>query len=163
MSQQLNVRTIIRVSLALCVSALGSGAQSPAPMATLDHTRFTRKVLVEGLNEPIQLEFDRRGRVYWIERPGAIRRLDEVTGKVDFIGTVPVALVGEAGLIGLLLDRDFETTHRIYLYYSAPGNVREMHLSRFTLNRKDSLDLGSEIVMMRWPHEVASRPNCRRP
>ena len=156
MSQQLNVRTIIRVSLALCVSALCSGAQSSAPMATLDHTRFTRKVLVEGLNEPIQLEFDRRGRVYWIERPGAIRRLDEATGKVDFIGTVPVALVGEAGLIGLLLDRDFETTHRIYVYYSAPGDVREMHLSRFTLNRKDSLDLGSEIVMMRWPHEVAS-------
>ena len=146
---------VIRVSLALCISALGSLAQSPAP-TTLDHTRFTRRVLVDGLNEPMQLEFDRKGRVYWIERPGPIRRFDEATGKVDVIGRVPVALVGEAGLIGLLLDRNFEKTRRLYVYYSAPGDVREMHLSRFTLSTKDSLDLGSEIVMMRWPHEVAS-------
>ncbi len=163
MSHRLIVRTTIRVSLALCLGALGgvahtteAAAQSTAPAPAIDPTRFTRKVLVEGLNEPMQLEFDRRGRVYWIERPGPIRRLDESTGKVDLLGKVPVALVGEAGLIGLLLDRDFETTHRIYVYYSAPGDVREMHLSRFTLNAKDSIDLKSEIVMMRWPHEVAS-------
>ncbi len=154
------MRTTIRISLALCLGASTRApeatAQSAVPTPAIDQTRFTRKVLVEGLNEPIQLDFDRSGRVYWIERPGAIRRLDETTGKVDFIGKVPVALVGEAGLIGLLLDRNFETTHHIYAYYSAPGDVREMHLSRFTLSAKDSINLASEVVMMRWPHEVAS-------
>jgi Glucose/sorbosone dehydrogenases len=124
-----------------------AAAQS-AP-AGIDLTRFTRKVLVEGLNEPIQLEFDRRGRVWWIERGGNLRRLDESTGKVALIGKIPIALVGEAGLIGLLLDRDFERSRHLYVYYSAPGDVREMHLSRFTVNAKDSLDLRSEIIMMR--------------
>ncbi|MEO8563089.1 MAG: PQQ-dependent sugar dehydrogenase [bacterium] len=150
------------LSLALCAVALGLASPEPrAQSATRstampDRTRFTRTVLVDGLNEPMQLEFDQRGRVYWIERPGALRRLDEATGKVDLIGTVPVALVGEAGLIGVLLARDFETTRQLYVYYSAPGDVREMHLSRLTITAKDSLDLSSEIVMMRWPHEVAS-------
>ncbi len=161
MIERLSLQRVIRQSLALCAFALGiSGrnatAQSAAPPATIDPTRFTRKVLVDGLNEPMQLEFDRKGRIYWIERGGTLRRLDEATGKVDLIGTVPVALVGEAGLIGLLLDRNFEVTRQLYAYYSAPGDVREMRLSRFTMNAKDRLDPASEIVMMRWPHEVAS-------
>jgi cytochrome c len=107
-------------SLLLCALALGTPAahDAAAQSPPLDLTRFTRKVLVEGLNEPMQLEFDRRGRVYWIERGGTMRRLDESTGKVDLLGKIPVALVGEAGLIGLLLDRNFETTHHLYAYYS---------------------------------------------
>jgi glucose/arabinose dehydrogenase len=61
--------------------------------------------------------------VYWIERGGTIRRLDESTGKVDLIGTLPVTLVGEARLIGILLDRNFATTRHLYLYFSAAGEV----------------------------------------
>ena len=139
----------------ICAHAAAAQPSVTEP-GSLDRTRFTRKVLVEGLNEPMQLEFDRRGRVYWIERGGTMRRLDEGTGKVDLLGRIPVALVGEAGLIGLLLDRHFEATRTFYVYYSAPGDVREMHLSRFTLSRKDSIDATSEIVMLRWSHEVAS-------
>ena len=33
-----------------------------------DPNRFTRTVLVEGLNEPMEMDFDAAGRVYWIER-----------------------------------------------------------------------------------------------
>jgi cytochrome c len=157
-----SARRIAASSLAILAFTLGTAArgahaQSPARSSSApDPTRFTRKVLVEGLSEPMQLEFDERGRVYWIERGGTLRRLDEATGKVDLIGKVPIALVGEAGLIGLLLDRNFAQTRRLYLYYSAPGDVREMRLSRFTVTDRDSLDLSSEIVVMRWPHEVAS-------
>ena len=144
------------ITLALAPVTRRHDARAQSPAAALDLTRFTRKVLVEGLDEPIQLDFDKRGRIWWIERKGTLRRLDESTGKVDLIGKVPIALVGEAGLIGLLLDRNFETTHKLYAYYSAPGDLREMHLSRFTVNTKDSLDLKSEIVLLRWPHEIAS-------
>ncbi|MDQ2665909.1 MAG: PQQ-dependent sugar dehydrogenase, partial [Gemmatimonadota bacterium] len=155
-------RTTTLLSLALCAAlvatsrAPGANAQTPAHTTTIDATRFTRKVLVDGLSEPMQLEFDHKGRVYWIERGGTMRRLDEATGKVDLIGTIPVALVGEAGLIGFLLDRNFETTRHIYIYSSAPGDIREMHLSRVTLGARDVVDLKSEIVMMRWPFEVTS-------
>src|SRR5687767_3376472 len=121
-----------------------------------DPTRFTRKVVVDGLDEPIQLEFDSTGRVYFIERTGAVKRYDENTGQVAVLGRIPVAVVGEAGLIGLLLDRDFNRTRQLFLHYSTASKPSEMRLSRFTLTQLDSIDPRSEIVLMRWPYEVAS-------
>src|SRR5688500_1797537 len=121
-----------------------------------DPTRFTRKVLVDGLDEPIQLEFDSTGRVYFIERTGAVKRYDEKTGRVAVLGRIPVAVVGEAGLIGLLLDREFDRTRHLYVYFSTAGEPSEMRLSRFTLTPLDSIDLRAEVVALRWPYEVAS-------
>jgi cytochrome c len=121
-----------------------------------EENRFTRKILVDGLDEPMQIEFDRAGRVYFIERKGAVKRYDERTGRVTVLGKIPVAVVGEAGLIGLLLDRDFERTRHLYLHYSSAGEASEMRLSRFTLTARDTIDPRSEIVVMRWPYEVAS-------
>jgi cytochrome c len=145
--------------IALCIvgaSACTSSAPVRSAATPPEENRFTRRVLVDGLDEPMALEFDRQGHVYWIGRKGGVRRLEEATGKVSLLGTIPVAVVGEAGLIGMLLDRQFETTRHLYLYYSAPPDGRVMRLSRFTLGADDRLDLESEAVMMRWPVEVAS-------
>ena len=96
--------------LALGAAAIASNAVEPSA-ARPDQNRFTRTVLVEGLNEPMQMEFDTAGRVYWIERSnGGIRQLDEKTGKVDLLGTIPNQNAGDSGFIGFLLDRDFATS-----------------------------------------------------
>src|SRR5688500_17625043 len=95
-----------------------------------DPTRFTRKVVVDGLDEPIQLEFDSTGRVYFIERTGAVKRYDEKIGQVAVLARIPVAVDGEAGLIGLLLDRDFNRTRQLFLHYSTASKPSEMRLSR---------------------------------
>ena len=136
-----------------------AAALAPAPIvgaqaAPPEQNRFTRSVLVDGLDEPMQLEFDRAGRVYFIERKGAVKRYDESTGRLSVLARMPVAVVGEAGLVGLLLDRDFERTRQLYLYFSHDST--EMRLSRFTLTARDSIDLTSEVVVLRWPFEVAS-------
>ena len=148
--------------LLLCAGAAmvaplsGARAQSRPAGAPPEHNRFTRRILVDGLDEPIQLEFDRAGRVYFIERKGAVKRFDERTGRVAVLGRIPVAVVGEAGLIGLLLDRDFDRTRQLYLYFSPSRDSSEMRLSRFTLTTRDTIDPRSEVVVMRWPYEVAS-------
>src|SRR5687767_12722887 len=111
-----------------------------------DPTRFTRKVLVDGLDEPIQLEFDRAGRVYFIERTGAVKRYDESSGQVAVLGKIPVAVVGEAGLIGLLLDRDFNRTRQLFLHFSTASKPSEMRLSRFTLTQLDSIEDRKSVV-----------------
>ncbi|HEX6058010.1 MAG TPA: PQQ-dependent sugar dehydrogenase [Gemmatimonadaceae bacterium] len=150
----------LAAALLLAAAACGERAARTELAATPpDETRFTRRVLVDGLDEPMQLEFDARGRVWWIQRGGGILRLDESSGTVDSLGTIPVMLSGEAGLIGMLLDRDFERTRWIYAYYSAPGEAREMRLSRFTIPERDGgerIDLASEVVMLRWPWDRAS-------
>lgn len=120
-----------------------------------DESRFTRKVLVDGLDEAFQVEFDDRGRVYWIERSnGRVKRLDEATGQVSLLGTLPTTVVAEGGLLGILLDRDFESSRQIYFYYTFVadgGALREGRLSRVTLGRDDRLDLASEVVILRFP------------
>jgi len=143
----------ILVALGGCSDTAPESYDSGPPEAN----RFTKKVLVEGLDEPMQLEFDSQGRVYWIERKGGVKRLDETTGQVTTLGSIPLAVVGEGGLVGLLLDKDFETTRHLFLCYSAgqPEHY-EMRLSRFTLGQDDRIDLGSEIVMMRWPIDETS-------
>ncbi|MEP7002652.1 MAG: PQQ-dependent sugar dehydrogenase, partial [bacterium] len=155
-------RRALRAIVSLvCATALRAplseaGAQPRAPGAPPEQNRFSRKVIAEGLDEPIEMEFDKSGRVYFIERKGAVKRFDEETGRLDVLGRIPIALVGEAGLIGLLLDRNFETTHQLFLYYSTPTAPSEMRLSRFTLSARDSIDLSSEVVLLHWPYEVAS-------
>ena len=146
--------------LALCAAAGACDRSKPTRVAQAgeesgapDPTRFTRTVLVDGLDEPFQLEFDGKGRVYWIERSsGNVKRLDESTGEVALLGTIPTTVVAEGGLMGILLARDFETSRQIYFYYSFVGDgTRESRLSRFTLGPDDRLDLASEKVLLRWP------------
>jgi cytochrome c len=118
-------------------------------------TRFTQKVLAEGLEEPLQLEFDTEGHVYWIERTGGIKRVDGSSGgQVEELGTVALAGGPAPGLIGFLLARDFEQSRQLYLYYSAAEDKGEtMRLSRFTLGSNNKIEPGSEVVVLKLPWE----------
>jgi cytochrome c len=150
------LRIIVVVPLALTVAAVAARAgESAAPRP--DANRFTRSVLVEALNEPMLMQFDAAGRIYWNERQnGGIRRLDEKTGKVDLLGTIPNDGAGEAGFDGFALAPDFATSKNIYIYYAAPVTPREMRLSRITLDAADQINLASEKIMLRWGWEPAS-------
>ncbi|HEX6069522.1 MAG TPA: PQQ-dependent sugar dehydrogenase, partial [Longimicrobiaceae bacterium] len=118
--------------------------------------RFTRAVIAEGLDEPMHMDFDSAGRVYVAERTGGVRRIDPNTGIATLLGTVPVFTDGEGGLLGILLDRAFDANRRLFLYYMAAGDQRVARLSRFTLRPDGALDPASEIVVLSWPHDVAS-------
>ena len=151
-------RTVPRTALALTLALhllLPAGRLHAQRAGAPDETRFTKTVLVEGLDEPFQIEFDDRGRVYWIERSnGKVKRLDEATGQVTLLGTIPTTVVAEGGLLGILLDRDFESSRQLYFYYTYVadgGALREGRLSRIALGLDDRLDLASEIVLLRFP------------
>ncbi|GAA0878815.1 hypothetical protein GCM10009119_17830 [Algoriphagus jejuensis] len=119
-----------------------------------DASRFTQKVVVEGLEEPLQIEFDSNGHVYWIERIGQVKRFNEDTGAVELIGTVDLAEGTAPGLIGILLDRDFEISKQLFLYYSAKADKGDaMRLSRFELGVDGKLDIASEKVILTVPWE----------
>lgn len=146
----------VAIAAVIAVTMVIACREAPAsPNAAPDESRFTKRVLVDGLSEPIQLEFDSGGRVYWIERSsGNVRRLDESTGEVTLLGQVPTTVVAEGGLLGILLDREFESTRHIFFYYTYVGEgraVQEGRLSRFTLGPDDQLEMTSEIVLLRFP------------
>ncbi len=147
--------------LAACLLLL-AGCSGASPTSTTDDAqpeanRFAKEVLIEGMDQPMQIEFDKRGRIYWIQRTGGIYRMDAGTGDVEELGVVTnMDVIGEAGLIGLLLARDFDVSRHLYVYYSTSQNGQEMRLSRMTLTAGGKLDLDSEIVMLRWPLDLGS-------
>ena len=124
-----------------------------------EENRFSKVILEEKLNEPMELSVLNDGRILFIERHGAVRIYNTKTKKLKTIATIPVSTkykdaegkVSEAedGLLGLNRDPNFATNHWIYLYYSDPAKSQNV-LTRFTLIG-DVLDLASKKVMLTIP------------
>ncbi len=95
--------------------------------------------------------------VYVVERKGAVRKYDFATKTVKQIGFVTNAETnanrqGDNGLMGIALDPNFATNRWVYLWYSpvrANNNANYRgRLSRFTLGANDTLQPGSEKILI---------------
>ena len=121
--------------------------------------RFSKVILKEKLNEPMELSVLNDGRILFIERHGAVRLYNTKTKQLKTIATIPVSTKykdpdgqvseGEDGLLGLNKDPNFATNHWIYLYYSDPVKSQNI-LTRYTLVG-DVLDLKSKKVLLAVP------------
>ena len=151
------LRTIGSVMLWIFVSWLTGCSKDGLLDDTFpESNRFTREVLIEGMDEPMQLEFDTMGRVYWIQRTGGIRRIDPASGITEDLGEITTDAVGEAGLLGFLLAPDFAQSGLLYVYYSFAHPEEEMRLSRFRLADDRAIDPASEVILLRWPADLAA-------
>ena len=146
-----------------------AGGEKPAPLdysrSKPEENRFSKVVLAEKLNEPMELSVLNDGRILFIERHGAVKMYTLKTKQLKTIATIPVSTKykdkegktseAEDGLLGLNKDPNFATNHWIYLYYSDPVKSENI-LTRYTLNG-DVLDLNSKKVLL----EVATqREQC---
>ena len=139
------------------------GGDNPAALdyskAKPEENRFSKVILKEKLNEPMELSVLNDGRLLFIERHGAVRLYNNKTKVLKTIATIPVSTQykdkegktseAEDGLLGLNKDPNFSTNHWIYLYYSEPGKSQNV-LARFTLVG-DVLDLTSKKVLLAVP------------
>lgn len=124
-----------------------------------EENRFTKVILKEKLNEPMELSVLNDGRVLFIERHGAVRIYNNKTKVLKTIATIPVSTQykdkegktseAEDGLLGLNKDPNFATNHWIYLYYSDPVKSENV-LARFTLVG-DALDMNSKKKILSVP------------
>ncbi|MCA6074832.1 ThuA domain-containing protein [Fulvivirga sedimenti] len=125
-----------------------------------DGNRFSKVILAEKLNEPMELAVMSSGKVLFIERLGKVRLFDPEAGGIKEVGQIDVSHKyinqdgnqpeAEDGLLGLALDPDYDNNHWIYLYYSPAGNEPVNVLSRFEF-RNDELNMSSEKVMLKVP------------
>lgn len=95
-----------------------------APAAAEDVVASSGKIKVEtlsGLDHPWKLALLPDDRLLVTEKPGNLRVFDN--GKLsDPIAGVPkVAYQGQGGLLGLILDPDFNSNSKIYFSYSEPA------------------------------------------
>ena len=135
--------------------AMGTG-KLDYTKARPEENRFTKVVLAEVLNEPVELAVLPNERVLFVERHGAVKLYTPGTRRVTTIATLPVShkyadtSEAEDGLLGLAADPGFARNGWVYMYYSPAGPAPKNVLSRFTM-RGDKLDLPSEKVMLEVP------------
>jgi cytochrome c len=149
---------------ALLLTGLAFGLWSYTPFGPSDdkpeENRFTKVVLAEKLNEPLEMAILPDERVLLIERHGAVRIYSPATKQLKTIATIPVSTKykdregveteAEDGLLGVNIDPDFAQNHWIYLYYSPAGPDAKNILTRYEL-RGDELVLPSRKVLLEVP------------
>lgn len=115
-----------------------------------DQSRFTRQVLIEGMDEPMQMQVLPNHDVLIVERRGAVKLYDAGDHEVRVIARLDVFSGIEDGLLGVALDPDFETNHWAYFYYSPAGEESVNRLSRMKLEQ-GILDEESEQIILEIP------------
>ncbi|GAB4021673.1 PQQ-dependent sugar dehydrogenase [Spirosoma koreense] len=153
-----------RTVATLCLGAVGLWAYSVRPFVAPgdapDENRFTKVVLAEKLNEPLEMAILPDERVLFIERHGNVQLYSPTTKQVKTIATIPVSTKykdkegheteAEDGLLGVNIDPNFEKNHWLYLYYSPAGPESKNILTRYEL-RGDELVLASKKVLLEVP------------
>ncbi len=135
------------------------GSRRPGIDVKPDDNRFTKTVLTDKLNEPMEMTILPNGRVLFVERKGGVKIYDPVTKEVKLIATLAVNTVytnkagqkreAEEGLMGVIHHPDFEKNHWIYMYYADPKDTKHV-LARWDLN-DDKLVESSKKVLLEVP------------
>ncbi|MEO6526974.1 MAG: ThuA domain-containing protein, partial [Gemmatimonadaceae bacterium] len=121
-----------------------------------EENRFTKVVLAEALDEPVELAVLPGEKILFIGRKGTVNLYTPATKRVTQIAKIPVSLkyttgdVAEDGLLGLAADPSFARNGFVYMFYSPAGSAPKNVLARFHM-KGDSLDLKSEKVMLEVP------------
>ena len=135
--------------------AMGTG-KVDFSRARPEENRFTKVILAEKLDEPVELAVLPGGRVLFIERHGFVNLYREATRRVKRIATIPVSTKyadssqAEDGLLGLAADPHFATNGWVYMYYSPAGSESKNVLARFHM-KGDSLELASKKILLEIP------------
>jgi cytochrome c len=125
----------------------------PGDCGATKSSNFQRVPLVNaGLADPFELAVAPDRRVFYIQRTGAVKVIDQstlgVTTLIDFAYT-PAETSQSDGLIGMTLDNNFATNNWIYLLWSDKV-LKQQNLSRFTVTG-NSISLSSERRLLTIP------------
>ena len=144
-----------------CKQKTSENAVTTTDTVKPDENRFTPvKLTAEGdLDEPMNFEVLKDGRVYINERKGVLKVFNPIYKTVSVMGTIPVntkytskegkVTEAEEGFIGFTVDPKFEENHFAYLYYAHP-TISKHVLSRWEI-KNDKLVAGSEKIVLEIP------------
>jgi cytochrome c len=103
-------------------------------------SRFEKEVLAAGLSDPLQLDIAKDGRVFFIERKGAVKVWEPASRRTVTLGNFPSGTDGDAGALGLTLARDFEKSGQLYTIRVPARGVARLVLARHTLDGEKLTD-----------------------
>jgi glucose/arabinose dehydrogenase len=107
---------------------------------------FNRIVLDDRVTRAHGLDVAADGRVYLIEREGAIKVWDPIDRVTRMVGFIPAHAVHTSGLLGIALDPDFLDNGEVYFYYS-PHNDTENVLARYTIRDGRLIPESRQVIL----------------
>jgi cytochrome c len=133
--------------------------KTPGDKEKPEDNRFTKRVLVEGFDEPMAMTFLADGHILIVERKGGLKSFNTKTNQLKLVATIPVntkytskeGVVSEAeeGLVGIVAHPDFKNNHWIYMYYADPKDTKHV-LARWEFH-DDSLYASTKKILMEIP------------
>ncbi len=123
-----------------------------------EENRFTKTVLSNDLNEPMEIAVTPNNNVYIIERSGnfyVYKPSDNSTKLIHKFKVRPDTKQAFGnGLLGMTIDPDFATNKFIYFFYSPDSLPAHQNISRFKMFTEDSIDIASEKVIIQVPIDL---------
>ena len=99
---------------------------SPLRNIKLRQIPYNIEVIAENLTIPWALDISNDGKIYFTERPGSVRVIENGILNPRPLITFPPPFIsqGEGGLMGIALDPNFSQNHYIYVMHSYRENNR---------------------------------------
>lgn len=153
----INIQTAWRMMWVVVLAACHDAAPD---LSKPESSRFDKVVLAENLDEPMQFEILKDGRVLFVERKGAIKCYNPRTKHTDLLAQVPVRHTfsapgrepeeSEDGIQGILLDPSFEENGWVYIYYAPLEGPPRNSLVRYKWDG-GAMDLSKADVLLEIP------------
>lgn len=88
------------------------------PQIVPEKSELTIDTIVEGVEIPWSIAFAPDGRIFFTERVGRLRVVEDGTLLPTPFATPEVSAIGEGGLLGVALDPQFEENGLVYVYHT---------------------------------------------
>src|SRR5215468_356427 len=156
------MRLIAVLTIVLATAGTVQAADPTFPSSAGD---LSVQTVATGLVHPWSLAFLPDGRMLVTERPGRMRIVTRNGQLSSALGNVPKAYVqGQAGLMDVLLARDFNQTHTIFVCYAEPadggGRIAVLR-ARLIEDETPRLDAPSVIFRQKGPVSRGLNIGCR--
>lgn len=99
----------------------------PLPSPVLNSSNMTSnkgvEIIAERLQSPTSIDIAEDGKIFFTEKHGSIRVVENGTLLAEPVGDIKVENLGNAGLLGLTLHPNFTQNHLFYVYYTYSNNT----------------------------------------
>jgi aldose sugar dehydrogenase len=120
----------------------------PAPVSNSSKVANSSGVAIiaEGLQAPRSLDISKDGRIFVSEKQGGIRVVENGTLLGQHVGDIKAENIGDAGLLGLVLHRNFTQNHLFYVYYTY-SNTTGLYNRVLMLQENNNRIIDSKIIL----------------
>jgi glucose/arabinose dehydrogenase len=156
------MRSILALGILLAAGGLANAADPTFPSSA---GSLSVQTVATGLVNPWSLAFLSDGRMLVTERPGRMRIVSRNGQLSPAVGNVPTVFAqSQAGLMDVLLARDFSQSHLIFICYAEPadrgGRIAVLR-ARLIEDETPRLDAASVIFRQKGPVSHGLNIGCR--